>query len=226
MAVDRAWCGRRRNLSLQSTPATELVSEGVAQIGEEQPSRGAVADAGRIFYGGPPVCHARVMPGGDHFGTVHLQANCAPIGEGGWLSVDRPGDQEPHPVLRIDQTALGVDGAGPNSNGGKCRVIELSRQFQIVAADDDVTEHCILRLDSRAKPRTGWGQPRRFSAVALPVPQQVHFHDSQAATPSQENHDKGRKRVRATRPKMGPVLGIAPTYSAWKAAALPWSYTR
>ena len=90
----------------------DLVAVGIAEIGEVEFAKAALARARRLLDGGAAVRASRFVPGLRVVRAVDEETNRAAIGVRRGLAVDRRRHHECRAFMRVDQTALVVLPAG------------------------------------------------------------------------------------------------------------------
>ena len=138
----------------------ELVAVRIAQIGQIKTAKAGLAQAGRIFDGGAAMGDAGMVPSIGLFGAVHGKADCATIGMGGRLAIDRRGDQKAPTIMNVDQAAFIILNArvGTSRNTTRSPLIAAKPRACSNGTPDIGWCSAILRMARREN--CAWTSPR------------------------------------------------------------------
>src|SRR5215831_2764355 len=121
----------------------DLVAGGIAQVGEIELARCALAPPRRVFDAPAAMGDAGVVEGLDLLNAVAGKADGTAVVVCRDLAVDRVGDGEGTSFGAIDDAALWIGYTLRNTDGTKRGVVELLGRGDIVGSNEDMAEHRI-----------------------------------------------------------------------------------
>src|ERR1035437_7302145 len=134
----------RRAGSTHPVQGAELVAVGIAQIGEIEFARSALAHTRRVLAGLAAIGDAGRMPRVGLLGGARGKTDRAAIGRGRRLAIDRLRHRENASFGHIEN-AMAVYPPGRNAERAEQRVIERLGLFQVVGSDHNMRKHPAFR---------------------------------------------------------------------------------